>query len=269
MQRHHDPNPFDEDNEVNPFSNKDGGSKGMDYGFRPSQPSGFGSKIDATVDIPLDTMNGSKDKGRELASWEAELKRRELEIKRREDALKNAGVTVDEKNWPPFFPIIHHDIAKEIPVDAQRLQYLAFASWLGIVLCLSFNVLAVTVCWIRGGGVKIFFLAVIYALMGIPLSYLLWYRPLYRAMRTDSAFKFGWFFLSYLIHIGFCIVAAIAPPIPFHGKSLTGILAAVDTFSDHALVGIFYLIGFGLFCLETLLSLWVLQRIYMYFRGNK
>lgn len=32
-------------------------------------------------------------------------------------------------------------------------------------------------------GVKIFFLAVIYALTGWPLSYVLWYRPLYNAMR--------------------------------------------------------------------------------------
>ncbi|KAG4992255.1 hypothetical protein JHK87_025712 [Glycine soja] len=207
-----------------------------------SQPLGFGQRHDATVDIPLDTTNDSK---------------------------KRAGVPVDDKNWPPIFPIIHHDIANEIPVHAQRLQYLAFASWLGIVLCLVFNVVAVTVCWIRGGGVKIFFLAVIYGLLGVPLSYVLWYRPLYRAMRTDSALKFGWFFMFYLLHIGFCIFAAIAPPIVFHGKSLTGILAAIDVFSDHVLVGIFYLIGFGMFCLEALLSLWVLQKIYMYFRGHK
>ncbi|THF95193.1 hypothetical protein TEA_023642 [Camellia sinensis var. sinensis] len=76
---------------------------------------------------------------------------------------------------------------------------------------------------------------------------------------TDSALKFGWFFLFYLLHICFCIFAAIAPPIVFHGESLTGILAAISVFSDHVLVGIFYLIGFALFCLETLLSLWVLQ----------
>ncbi|KAL6955731.1 Secretory carrier-associated membrane protein 5, variant 2 [Sarracenia purpurea var. burkii] len=87
--------------------------------------------------------------------------------------------------------------------------------------------------------------------------------------RTDSALKFSWFFLFYLIHIGFCIFAAIAPPIVFHGKSLTGILAAIEVFSDHMLVGIFYLVGFALFCLESLLSLWVLQKVYMYFRGNK
>ena len=168
-----------------------------------------------------------------------------------------------------FFPIIHHDIANEIPANVQKLQYLAFASWLGIVLCLSWNFIAVIVCWIKEGDSKLFFLATIYALLGIPLSYLMWYRPLYRAMRTNSAFSFGWFFLCYLIHIGFCIIAAIAPPIVFQGKSLTGILAAIDTFSEHLIIGIFYFVGFALFCLETLLSIGVLQKVYMYFRGHK
>ncbi|KAK9928167.1 hypothetical protein M0R45_025313 [Rubus argutus] len=98
---------------------------------------------------------------------------------------------------------------------------MAFASWLGIVLCLVFNVIAVIICWVRGGGSKIFFLAIIYALLGIPLSYVLWYMPL-------SCNE---------IHIGFCIIAAIAPPIALQGKSLTGTLAAIDVFSDHAVVG--------------------------------
>jgi hypothetical protein len=46
--------------------------------------------------------------------------------------LDAAGVPMEEKNWPPFFPIIHHDIANEIPTNVQKLQYLAFASWLGM-----------------------------------------------------------------------------------------------------------------------------------------
>ncbi|KAL0327744.1 UNVERIFIED_CONTAM: Secretory carrier-associated membrane protein 4 [Sesamum angustifolium] len=123
MSRRNDPNPFDEgEPEINPFSDP-------------------------------------RKKEKELATWEADLSRREREIKRREDAV--AG---------------------------------------GIVLCLVFNVIAITVCWIRGGGVKIFFLAIIYSLLGCPLSYVLWYRPLYRAMRTDSALKFSWFFMFYLGH---------------------------------------------------------------------
>nr|CAB3499058.1 unnamed protein product [Digitaria exilis] len=31
---------------------------------------------------------------------------------------------------------------------------------------------------------------------------------------------------------------------------------------------ILYFVGFGLFCLESLLSMWVIQRVYRYFRGS-
>ncbi|KAL7243362.1 hypothetical protein ACSBR1_015705 [Camellia fascicularis] len=159
-----------------------------------AQTLGFGQKHDATADIPLDSMNDPKKKEKELAAWEADLKRREREIKRRKDTVSSAGVPSDDKNWPPCFPIIHHDIGNEIPVHAQKLQYLAFESWLGIVLCLVFNVIAMIVCWIRGGGVKIFFLATIYALLGCPLSYVLWYRPLYRAMRYSTVLVLAFHF---------------------------------------------------------------------------
>ncbi|KAG5592489.1 hypothetical protein H5410_043003 [Solanum commersonii] len=295
--RGNDPNPFDEEEpEVNPFSK--GGSAPASKSRFPQMIAstlGFGQKHDATVDVPLDSMNGSNKKQKELATWEADLQRRERDIKRREDAVTGAGVPTDDRNWPPFFPIIHHDIANEIPAHSQRLQYLAFASWLGIVFCLAFNVLAVTICWIKGGGE-------LYSLFCgsscvIPFYWLkdlktdLLSSELVWICRTDSALKFGWFFMFYLVrfadrsdkdavyfmpgvvfeyfvflflyvqvHIGFCILAAIAPPIVFQGKSLTGILSAIDVFSDHVLVGIFYLIGFGFFCLEALLSLWVLQK---------
>ena len=47
-----------------------------------------------------------------------------------------AGIVIEEKNWPPFFPIIHHDINNEIPVHLQRTQYVAFASLLGMFFVL-------------------------------------------------------------------------------------------------------------------------------------
>ncbi|OWM91280.1 hypothetical protein CDL15_Pgr000224 [Punica granatum] len=31
---------------------------------------------------------------------------------------------------------------------------------------------------------------------------------------------------------------------------------------------IFYFIGFGLYCAESVLSIWVIQQVYMYFRGS-
>ncbi|KAL0305761.1 UNVERIFIED_CONTAM: Secretory carrier-associated membrane protein [Sesamum radiatum] len=56
--------------------------------------------------------------------------------------------------------------------------------------------------------------------------------------RNESALRFGWFFMFYLLHIGFCIFAAVAPPVVFKGKSLAGILPAVDLIGKHVLVGV-------------------------------
>lgn len=196
------------------------------------------------------------------------MRKREQEVRRKEEAAARAGIVLEPKNWPPFFPIIHHDIANEIPIHLQRLQYVAFTTLLGLVLCLFWNIIAVTTAWIKGEAVKIWFLAIIYFIAGVPGAYVLWYRPLYRASRTEGAFNYAWFFVFYAIHIGFCVFAAVAPPIVFKGKSLTGILPAVDVISGNVLVGIFYFIGFGLFCVESVLSIWVIQQVYMYFRGS-
>lgn len=289
MAGRYESNPFDEE-EVNPFADQSGRARGSGqpsygsgafYMMNPgSVPPAAPSKLSplppepvdydrgATVDIPLDGSKDLRKKEKELQAKEAELKRREQELKKREDAATRAGIVLEEKNWPPFFPIIHQDIANEIPVHLQRLQYVALSTFLGLIGCLLWNVIAVTVAWIKGEGPTIWFLAVIYFISGVPGAYVLWYRPLYRAMRTDSALKFGWFFLSYGLHIIFCVFAAVAPPIIFKGKSLTGILPAIDVLSNSAIVGIFYFIGFALFALESIISIWVIQQVYMYFRGS-
>ncbi|KAG6386964.1 hypothetical protein SASPL_152146 [Salvia splendens] len=216
--RRHDSNPFD-DEEMNPFADQDQERGQSNYGggafFMPN--SSANSKLSplphdpadynrgATVDIPLGGSMDLKKREQELQAREAELKKKEQELKRREDAISRAGIGIEETNWPAIFPIIHHDIANEIPVHLQR---------------------------------------------------------------TDSALKFGWFFLTYSLHIGFCAFACVAPPIIFKGNSLTGILPAIDLLTANALVGIFYLVGFGLFCIETLISIWVIQQVYRYFRGT-
>ncbi|MQM03533.1 hypothetical protein Taro_036318 [Colocasia esculenta] len=290
MAGRYDSNPFDEE-DVNPFADQASSGKagqsnyggGAFYTTNPgSIPPASNSRLSplppergdfyndrgATTDIPLDNAKDLKKREKELQAKEAELKRREEELKRREEAAARAGIVIEEKNWPPFFPLIHHDIVNEIPIHLQRLQYFAFASLLGLAGCLFWNFIAVTAAWIKGEGVTIWLLAIIYFISGVPGAYVLWYRPVYRAMRTESALNYGWFFLFYVLHIGFVVYAAVAPPIIFKGKSLTGMFPAIDVFSDHPLVGIFYFIGFAFFSLESLLSIWVIQQVYMYFRGT-
>ncbi|XP_066307119.1 secretory carrier-associated membrane protein 2-like [Miscanthus floridulus] len=268
MAGRYDRNPFEED-DVNPFA---GGSVPPSSNSRmpplPHEPAGFYNDRDATVDIPLDSTKDLSKKEKELQAREAELNKRERELKRKEEAAARAGIVIEDKNWPPFMPIIHHDIANEIPIHLQRMQYLAFSSLLGLTACLFWNIIATTAAWIKSEGVMIWLLAIIYFISGVPGAYVLWYRPLYNAMRTESALKFGWFFLFYLIHILFCVWSAVAPPFPFKGKSLAGILPAIDIIGRSAIVGIFYFIGFGMFCLESLLSIAVIQQVCMYFRGS-
>ncbi|KAG9140419.1 hypothetical protein Leryth_022943 [Lithospermum erythrorhizon] len=200
-----DRNPFAEEEEVNPFA--DHGTKGKTGGQSkfgggsffttnsgsapatksrlsplPPEPADFYNPT-APVDISLDNTVDLRKKEKELQAKEAELKRREQEVRRKEEAAARAGITLEEKNWPPFFPIIHHDIANEIPIHLQKLQYVAFTTLLGLFACLLWNLIAVTTAWIKVGDVKIWFLAVIYFISGVPGAYILWYRPLYRAFR--------------------------------------------------------------------------------------
>ncbi|PKI61560.1 hypothetical protein CRG98_018056 [Punica granatum] len=266
MAGHRYDNPYEEDY-VNPFS---GGHHARPASHSrpvplPPEPADFYDHGGA-IDIPLDPELKRKEK--ELQAKEAELSRREKEVRLLEEAAARAGIVLEVRNWPPFCPIIHHDIAKDIPIHLQRLQYAAFATYLGLILCLFWNVLAVTAAWFKGGDVKIWFLAIIYFILGVPGAYLLWYRPLYRAFRKDGALNYGRFFLFYILHVGYCIFAAVAPPIIFKGKSLTGIFPAMNIIDKKPLIGIFYFIGFGLYCAESVLSIWVIQQVYMYFRGS-
>ncbi|KAA3467993.1 secretory carrier-associated membrane protein 1-like [Gossypium australe] len=240
-----DSSPFDED-EVNPFSNQ--GTASSRLSPLPPEPYDRG----ATIDIPLDSVKSLKEKEKELQAREAELRRREQELKRKEDAIARSGIIIEDKNWPPFYPIIHHNIAKEIPIHLQNVQYVAFSTLLGLVACLTWNIIAVTAAWIKCEGPAIWFLAIIYLLCGVPGAYYLWYRPLYRAMSCISSFAS---LLQLLLHF-------------FSRESLLRILPAIDLFGIDAAVGIFYFIGCAFFFVESLLSLWVIQQVYMYFRGS-
>ncbi|KAL1812836.1 hypothetical protein DCAR_0625089 [Daucus carota subsp. sativus] len=264
--RREDSNPF-ADEDLNPYS-KPGNFPSQNSRLKPLSHEPVDYNRDATVEIPLDSSKDLRKKEMELQAKENELKRREEDLKRREDALARAGIVIEEKNWPPIYPIIHHDIENEIPVHLQKLQYVAFTTYLGLVLCLVWNLFSVTAAWIKGEGVMIWLLAIIYIISGVPGAYVCWYRPLYRAMRTDSALKFGWFFLTYVFHISFCCLATIAPPMFFKGNSLTGILPAVDLFRSSTLVGALYFVGCVFFAIESMLSIWVIQQVYMYFRGT-
>ncbi|KAG6420451.1 hypothetical protein SASPL_116979 [Salvia splendens] len=203
----------------------------------------------ATVNIPLD---GSMD----LRKREQELQAREAELNKKEQVL---------------LCDIHHTLV------LQRMKLiLNYAFWycnMPFVECCSHHLSL-------GQRGRLVVDIVFYGLLEL-MVFKLSYQVSDVSRMTESALKFGWFFLTYSFHIGFCAFACVAPPIIFRGKSLTGILPAIDLLTWNALVGRMGDSGEKLadtFRLQSIDS-WLfencvypcrnhVQQVYMYFRGT-
>jgi hypothetical protein len=78
--------------------------------------------------LPAAAANSAGVAAREaaLAQKEAALKAKEKELQKREAELRRNGGMAPRKNWPLCFPVIHHDIAKDIPAGSQGAVRLAY-----------------------------------------------------------------------------------------------------------------------------------------------
>jgi len=255
---------------------------------------------------------------RELASREASLARAEEEVRRQRatgasssgaGAAAGTAAAGTEKNWPPCCSVLHHDIAGEVPFDAQAAVTSAYRAYLGLVLCLVYNCAA---AFARLAANKVrereeiffsfreerekrrpkigkktqkklkkilkklqmeptklpaFLMSAIYLTAGVPGAWVLWYARLYHAAIKDRAITYLWFFLMFSAHLIFCCWSAIAPPIA-GGAAHAGFVEGVAALSKSAFVGGVYLAGGCLWSLESVWSLWTLQRAYATFRGH-
>ena len=114
-----------------------------------------------------------------------------------------------------------------------------------------------------------FLMAVIYMLCGTPIALVLWYFRLYNAAIKDKGLQYFWFFCMYVIHIAWCILAAIGPPFEKAQMSMAGMLSMIEAYgSKKGHVGIFYTVGFILWTLEAGFSMWVFTSTYSRFRGK-
>jgi len=147
-----------------------------------------------------------------LERQKVELDRKAAELDRKEQALRNAelGNTGGGpiKNFPPlpsWFPLkpcFYQDISVEIPMDFQRWVRILYYLWMFHGFTLFLNIIAALAVFIvvDTEGVS-FALAIFYFILFTPCSYLCWFRPAYKAFRSDSSANFLIFF--------FCILHAM------------------------------------------------------------
>ncbi len=65
----------------------------------------------------------------ELKKREAALLEREKRVAEQEKALEEQGISIKKKNWPICMPIMHHDIAGDIPEKSRRVVREAYMCW--------------------------------------------------------------------------------------------------------------------------------------------
>ncbi|PSC72574.1 Secretory carrier-associated membrane 1 [Micractinium conductrix] len=272
-------NPFSADN---PFAtstvNGTVPAAGGAWGSNGGGAWGGGGAADYAAPPPADIAvssggggGGSKAAGRkeaDLSKREAELNKREAELRRLELEIRNNPGAKSTKNWPRFCPVLHHDIAGEIPAQSQVPVRRAYWAYLGLIWCLFFNFVGATALLITDGkAIASWLWASIWMVGGIPGAYFMWYSRLYNAAIKDSAFGYAMFFAGFFANLAFSVWSAVGPPF-LAEKSHTGYISAINRMNDNTGVGIVYFIGAAFWTLESMWSLWVYKLVYRAFRGQ-
>jgi hypothetical protein len=245
------------------------GAGGASSAGRAPAPAAYAAAAPLSTAVPLSTPPAAPS-SRDLARREADLARREAELRRLEAELRAAPGARQVKNWPRFCSCVHHDIAGEVPAAMQGTVRAGYFAYLGLVLCLLFNFIAVAALLISDGSkIGSFLWGALYLVGGVPGAWYLWYGRLYHAAIKDSAFGYGTFFLFFCTaHMVFVGWSAIGPPI-LNAESHAGFWIALSKeMGANTGVGIVYLIGASLWALEFLWSFWTLKGVYGAFRGK-
>ncbi|KAI9509634.1 scamp-domain-containing protein [Russula earlei] len=180
-----------------------------------------------------------------VASRAADLERRERDLEHRERELHQKAETIRKhgrNNWPPFFPLIYHDISEEIPEASRPLITRLYMLWLILAATLVVNMIACIFVLTSGGpdGVKDLVASIIMIPVIGVLSFLLWYRPIYNGyMKEQSLYYYIYIFFCGW-HLAFSLYMALG--IPSTGSA--GIIQTIQRFSHGAFVaGIFGIIA--------------------------
>ncbi|CAD6884191.1 unnamed protein product [Tilletia controversa] len=221
----------------------------------PSSPYGRNHDDDDDDDgdaVSKATGNSAQavNKMEELARRERELEQRERDLNARASHIQRHG----RNNWPPFYPMLYHDIDAEIPPDSRPLVAMVYKLWLLLALSLIINLVA-TVFLLVGGasdGGKDMISGIVYLPVIGAASFMLWYRPLYNAyMKESSVFYYMYFVGGF--HLAYSAYMVLG--IPATGSA--GLINTIQSFQGgrlvSAILGTIATVGFAV---QGLGNLW-------------
>ncbi|KAK3098720.1 hypothetical protein FSP39_022388 [Pinctada imbricata] len=205
-------NPFAEGNQTRPTAGKGG--------VPPPQPSSQPAIMQPSSDPPPYTESSAQRiDTADLQKRQEELERKAAELQRKEQEMKNMQFNDRQNNWPPLpkccpvGPCFYQDFSVDIPLEFQRTVKFVYYLWMFYSVVLFLNVLASLAYFIvDGNGGTTFGLSIVWFVLFIPCSFICWYRPLYKAFRSDSSFNFFLFFFIIFFQIVACVIMAAGVP---------------------------------------------------------
>ncbi|XP_049638256.1 secretory carrier-associated membrane protein 3 [Suncus etruscus] len=230
----------------------------------PTEPKNYGSYSSSQASAAAATA--------ELIKKQEELNRKAEELDRRERELQHAalgGTTTRQKNWPPlpsFCPVqpcFFQDISMEIPQEFQKTVSTMYYLWMCSTLALLLNFLACLASFCvetnNGSG---FGLSILWILLFTPCSFVCWYRPMYKAFRSDSSFNFFVFFFIFFAQNVLYVLQAIGIP----GWGFSGWISALVVLKSNTAVAVLMLLVALFFTGIAVLGIVMLKRIHSLYR---
>ncbi|TRY96001.1 hypothetical protein DNTS_002161 [Danionella cerebrum] len=205
-----------------------------------------------------------------LHRQQEELERKAAELERREQELQSRGApTGKQNNWPPLpqrFPIkpcFYQDFSAEIPPAHQRLCKMIYYLWMWQCVTLFLNVLACLAEFTTSSDAGVDFgLSILWFVLFSPCSFLCWFRPLYKAFRSDSSFNFFFFFFIFFAQIAVSVIQAVG--IPNWGNS--GWISAIAVIGKNKAVGAIMMVVAAFFTATATLSVILLKMVHSHYR---
>ncbi|XP_038072197.1 secretory carrier-associated membrane protein 1-like isoform X2 [Patiria miniata] len=205
-----------------------------------------------------------------------ELERKAAELQRREQQMQATQYNTRVNNWPPlpsFCPVkpcFYQDFSVDIPLEFQRTVKMGYFIWILYVLFLFLN-LIVSLSYLAvgsGGNSGITFgLSILFFVLWTPCSFICWYRPMYKAFRSDSSFNFFMFFFIFAAQFLCTVVQAIG--VDQWGSSgwINGLeVIGAATTPGHTAVGVMMLIMGLLFSLLAVLMVFYIKKVHSLYR---
>jgi len=200
--------------EFNPFADGQQTKPGGGGGMPPPQP----AVMQPTVEQPPPYSQSAAQQAAtdDLQRRQEELERKAAELQRKEQELQRTMQAGDRKNnFPPLpdrccvQPCFYQDFAVDIPLEFQRIVKTLYYLWLAYLGLLALNTigsLAYFIATVQSSTISnesgmTFGFSLLCLFAFTPCSFVCWYRPIYKAFRSDSSFNFFVFFFIFFFQV--------------------------------------------------------------------